>query len=77
MPRKLEPSDITASWLTYEDHVPWSVVSSMELAKILGVHLQTINNWHIRGILPAPIEHPSLLGNKNYYRISAIKSWLE
>lgn len=44
---------------------------------MLGVHLGTINNWVIRGILPQPVSHPKLLGNKNWFRISAIKAWLD
>lgn len=49
----------------------------MELSKILGVHLQTINNWRVRQVLPEPIVHKNLVGNKNYFRISSVRSWLE
>lgn len=76
MPKKLEPQHISANWSPYDDLPPWSVISSRELASVLGVHLQTINNWNIRDILPKPVKHCRLRGNKNYYRISSIKAWL-
>lgn len=68
---------IAANWSDYDLRPTWSVISSRELSQILSVSLQTINNWHIRGILPSPVSHPKLKGNKNYFRISSIKSWLE
>jgi len=49
----------------------------MELSKVLGVHLGTLNNWLIRGILPPAVENPRLPRNKNWFRISSIKAWLE
>ncbi len=70
---------LQANWQPFERRPTWSVVSSAELAQVLGVHLQTINNWKIRGILPTPITSPRLKGkgNRNYFRISSIRSWLE
>lgn len=68
---------IKADWTGFERRAPWCSVTSRELSKILGVSLQTINNWKMRDILPAP--EPSHLhkGNVNRYKISKIKSWLE
>ena len=68
---------IKANWQPFERRPTWSVLSSAELAQALNVHLQTINNWKIRGILPSPISHSKLTGNKNYFIISSIRSWLE
>lgn len=68
---------IKADWTSYERRAPWCSVTSRELSKILGVSLQTINNWKMREILPEP--EPSHLhkGNVNRYMIAKIKSWLE
>lgn len=73
---KINPQNIKPDWSRYERTPPWSYISSAELAKILGVHLQTISNWRLRGILPEPDSHPRLRGNKRYYRISKVMSWL-
>ncbi len=71
------PRSIQANWQPFDRRPTWSVVSSRELAKVLNVSLQTINNWKMREILPEPESHPRLKGNKNYYKISKIRSWLE
>jgi len=68
---------IKADWSAFLRRPPWSFVTSRELSRIVNVSLQTINNWKMRGILPEPSSHPKLKGNYNYYRISAIRSWLE
>lgn len=78
MNSKRDPKRISADWSRFQRRPTWCVVSSRELAGVLGVSLQTICNWHLRGILPAPEpRHPALRGNKNYYRISKIRAWLE
>lgn len=74
---KIKPDQIRADWSTFERRPTWSMVSSVELAQILGVHLQTINNWKLRGILPTPEPQKRGAGNRNWYRISKIRSWLE
>ncbi len=73
----VKKEEIKANWQIFERRPTWSVVTSAELAQVLNVHLQTINNWKIRGILPSPVTDRTLRGNKNYFRISSIRSWLE
>lgn len=73
----LSTLSLQADWSSFLRRPTWSTVSSFELATVLGVHLQTINNWKIRGYLPPQVIHPKLKGNKNYYRISSIRSLLE
>lgn len=73
---KIDPLTLKTDWSRYERRAPWSVITSRELAEVLGVHLQTISNWAVRGILPPPVKHPRLRGNRNYYRISTIRAWL-
>lgn len=68
---------ISADWSGYEKRAPWSTVTSRELSKILGVSLQSINNWKMRDILPAPEPSQNHKGNVNRYRISRIRAWLE
>ena len=76
--KKIMPHTLKANWGSAAKRPSWNYVTSAELAKILGVHLQTINNWKLRGILPEPeINNRSLRGNKNYYKISTIRAWLE
>lgn len=71
------PSTLKPNWGLFDRRPTWSVVTSAELAQVLNVHLQTINNWKVRGILPAPVTDKKLVGNKNYFRISEIRAWLE
>jgi transposase len=66
-----------ADWSEYEKRAPWYTVTSRELSKILGVSLQTINNWKMRDILPSPEPYENYKGNVNRYKISKIKMWLE
>lgn len=76
--KKTKPSNLTADWGVISPRAPWQHVSSMELSKVLGVHLQTICNWRMRSHLPAQAEKSKTLrGNKCFYRIAAIRSWLE
>lgn len=76
--RKTNPHNLHPDWSVIPERKPWEHITSAELAQVLGVHLQTINNWKIRGVLPSPSErNRKLKGNKNYFRISAIRSWLE
>jgi hypothetical protein len=64
------------TWKSVEKRPTWYTVTSRELADILGVNLQTINNWLVRGKLPAPELRRKGKGNKNRYKISVIKEWL-
>ena len=68
---------IKANWQGFEKRAPWCSVTSRELSNILGVSLQTINNWKMRNILPLPEESHKHKGNVNRYKVSKIKSWLE
>lgn len=77
-PRGLKKETIKANWEPFARRPTWSCVSSRELAVALNVSLQSICNWRLRGILPACEPHSRVLnGNKNYYRISKIRAWLE
>lgn len=70
--------NIKPDWSQFELRPTWSVITSRELSLVLNVSLQTICNWKLRNILPEPEPHTAnMKGNKNYYRISKIKAWLE
>ena len=76
--KKMNPQAIKPNWGSVEKRSPTEHITSAELAKVLGVHLQTINNWKLRELLPKPESNSrTLRGNKNYYRISKIRGWLE
>ena len=69
--------NISANWQGFEKRPPWCTVTSRELSKILGVSLQSINNWKMRDILPSPEPSQNHKGNVNRYKISKIRAWLE
>lgn len=63
---------------TLSDRPPWHVVSSRELASILGVSLQSLANWRVRDTGPpvAPAACFKGLGNRSFYRIDEVLEWL-
>ena len=77
MPR-VNPNKIKADWTQYERRPTWSIVSSRELSGVLGVSLNCVCNWRLRGILPNREESNDVpSGNRNWYRISKVRAWLE
>jgi hypothetical protein len=54
---------------------PWQFVSSPELAKALGVHLQTLSNWRMRGVGPAAAPGDWFKGRPIRYQIGQVMSW--
>ena len=76
--KKMNPQAIKPDWGSIEKRSPADHVTSAELAKVLGVALQSVNNWKLRGLLPKTESNSrTLRGNKNYYKISKIRAWLE
>lgn len=55
---------------------PWRLVSSRELAKTLGVSLQTLANWRVRGTGPQPQPLRRGTGNRIFYKRSDVLAWL-
>lgn len=55
---------------------PWKSIPSREVAPILGVSLQVLANWRVRGNGPAAEPQQPGLGNRTYYRPDEILSWL-
>jgi hypothetical protein len=66
-----------ADWRLLEKRCPWTTLTSIELSKVLGVTIVDVNNWNIRGHLPEPEPRRKGKGNKNRWKISVIRSWLE
>ena len=56
---------------------PWDVLSSVELADLLGVSLQVLANWRVRGSGPAPAPSKCFRGNRTYYPIFSVISWMK
>ena len=57
------------------DLPPWQFVSSPDLAKALGVHLQTLSNWRLRGVGPAAAPADWFKGRAIRYPIGQVLSW--
>ncbi len=60
-----------------EKRPTWGYVSTPELAKILSVSLQSINNFLLRGKICAPEPNPRFKGNRNWWNIARLRSQLE
>ena len=58
------------------DRPPWHVVSSRELAKFLGVSLQSLCNWRVREVGPDPEPFTNYRGNRCHYRVDKVITWL-
>lgn len=58
-----------------EDRVPWDVVSSRELAELIGVNLQVLANWRSRGKGPAPAPAECFRGKSAYYPVCNVVAW--
>lgn len=69
--------DLKVNWHSMEKRPTWGTLTSMELANVLGVTITDINNWKIRRRLPPPEPRQKGKGNKNRWKISVIRSWLE
>lgn len=57
------------------DLTPWDVLSSRELASLLGVSIQVLANWRIRDTGPAPAPAQCFRGNRTYYPVYEIEAW--
>jgi hypothetical protein len=60
------------------DRPPWHAVSSAELAKLLGVHLNTVWNWTMRGTGPEPEPGDVYVraSNRRFFLPSVVLAWL-
>jgi len=80
MKEKNKIRHLQANWSKFERRCPWaSVVSSRELAQVLGISLQGVHNAILRNHLPEPEPRSKHLpsGNRRYWRIDRIKAFLE
>lgn len=66
-----------ANWQSVETRPTWSTVTTAELSIILNVPQTSINNWLLRNKFPSPEVRKKGQGNKNRYKISKIRAWLE
>ena len=58
------------------DRPPWHAISSLELAAALGISLQTVANWRIRGVGPSALPKGLYPGNRSYYLAETVLTWL-
>lgn len=55
---------------------PWRPIASRDLSRLLGVSLQSLANWRVRGSGPEPEPHKRGQGNRIYYRPDKVMAWL-
>ena len=70
-------NNINKNWEAFAKRPTWSTVTTRELADIFGTNIININNWLCRGQFPEPEPRKRGYGNKNRFRISKVRSWLE
>lgn len=68
---------IEPNWQSVSNIPSWSTLTTRELADVLNTNIININNWVCRGQFPEPEKRYKGQGNKNHFRISKIRSWLE
>lgn len=54
---------------------PWLFITSAELAKALGVHIQTLSNWRLRGVGPTPAPSSWFRGRPARYNLGHVWTW--
>jgi hypothetical protein len=71
------PTVITANWQPFEKRAPWSYISAREAAQLLGISPQSVHNKVGRWQLPPLEKKPGFRGNKKFFQICKLKSFLE
>ena len=61
----------------WADSPPWLFISSAELAKAIGVHIQTLSNWRLRGVGPVPAPSAWFRGRPCRYQLGCVRAWAE
>lgn len=61
----------------YGETPPWLCITSAELAKAIGVHMQTLANWRLRDKDPLPLPQTFFKGRPHRYLLAFLKSWAE
>lgn len=56
---------------------PWLFVTSAELAKAIGVHIQTLSNWRLREKGPPAAPSSWFRGRPARYNLGHVKVWTE
>ncbi|NBW07266.1 MAG: hypothetical protein EBR82_04495 [Caulobacteraceae bacterium] len=54
---------------------PWLFVTSAELAKAIGVHIQTLSNWRLRGNGPPAAPSAFFKGRPTRYMVAHVHVW--
>lgn len=68
---------IPAQWDGFERRPTWGYVSVQEVARILNISPQSVHNWVGRGQLPPLEKKPGFRGNKRFFQIARLRSFLE
>lgn len=73
----IKPQYAQANWQPFEKRPTWGYVSVQELGQVLNISPQSVHNRIGRGTLPATEKKPGFRGNKGFYQIARIRSYLE
>lgn len=57
------------------DMAPWLFITSAEFAKAIGVHLQTVSNWRLRGKGPPAAPRGFFKGRPSRYMVGHVHAW--
>lgn len=73
----MKAASIKANWEHLERRPTWGYASVQDVAKALQISPQSVHNWVGRGHLPPLQKKPGYKGNKRFFEISKIRSFLE
>lgn len=59
----------------FQNQPPWLFVTSAELSKALGVHIQTLSNWRLRERGPTPAPSTWFKGRPSRYNLAHVWTW--
>ena len=77
MPIMVKPDSQTfIQHLLVDEQPPWQPITTMTLARRLGVSLQSLANWRVRNSGPPFSPAPRGIGNKMLYRPNEVAAWL-
>jgi hypothetical protein len=76
MPKARTPLPTAEEVYARLDRPPWQALSSIELARLLGVHLNSVWNWTMRGTGPEPGDTHVRAANRRFFLPALVLEWL-
>lgn len=69
-------SDAFRAWVTHRRAPPWVEITSRDLARVLGISIQTLANWRVREKGPPYEGSKRGRGNKIFYVPCMVYEWM-